>query len=878
MIALKRTRRILSRLILVMLIASVIFTTAAIIILNRYGKEVRDFTIEQINQQLETKIAVNNIDFSFFSGFPYLSIVFSDVTALSGMDFDPADFVNTPADTLFRSQKIYLQFNIFDILRGKYRIRRIHASGGNLNLLVDSHGKTNFRLFRQKKNRESKSKGFELEAVKLDDFDVSFINLAKNIEGQGYIGNVLFRGKFSDRNFAMGTVAELNINSFRRDGVNYADHFGITARVIFGVKDSLAIIQKGELNINNLKMNVKGQFTLGEISRTDLTLQGRNFDLHSLQSALPQPQRSEIPVDFYGKGDIAFRVKGNFSRLEVPSINGVYFLNVSRVKYHEQSFHNIRIKGRFSNGEKRSPVSTLIDIEEYTISDYRTSLNGQFRIENLKNPHLLLTIKGEADAEGLSGLFPEGKASGFEGMLRPDFRLETRLTSWHIENAERILSSGLNGKIELRDFGFTLDEKYPFSNITGNIELRGDTWLPDLDMVSGQSRLAMKLEMAHVFRFLMDKSSTMWVTGNINAGRMDLTPFLQPGKNETGIFSFPSRLYARIILNTDSITAKKFIAFDTDAFLQYKPGLLSLTSVRMRSMDGTISGSGMVMQDGDKNLFLRTQSDVDHLDIHTMFADLNNFTQDFIVSENLRGYLSGNIDFSTAFDSMLNMSSKDTEADATITITKGELIDFEPVESLAKFVALEELKHIRFSKLQNHIVIRDRIVTVPNMDIESSAFNISISGTHNFDNQFDYKLKVNLPDILAGKAKAARKDNEEFGVMEADGRRMNLYLSIIGTPDDYKIHYDKKEAILSIKQDFKEEKGRLRNLLNEEFGWFGKDTTQHDLNAKTSDPKFILEWDEGAPATRGVTESGSHGTKVRKDKFKIEWDEDDNDK
>ena len=86
-------------------------------------------------------------------------------------------------------------------------------------------------------------------------------------------------------------------------------------------------------------------------------------------------------------------------------------------------------------------------------------------------------------------------------------------------------------------------------------------------------------------------------------------------------------------------------------------------------------------------------------------------------------------------------------------------------------------------------------------------------------------LLIFLSDILSKKARKAKKENNEFGVIEDDGLgRTSIYLSIKGTVDDYKISYDTKNVIQHIKEEFEEEKNNLKVILNEEFGWFKKDS------------------------------------------------------
>ncbi|PCH93873.1 MAG: hypothetical protein COB85_06295, partial [Bacteroidetes bacterium] len=159
---------------------------------------------------------------------------------------------------------------------------------------------------------------------------------------------------------------------------------------------------------------------------------------------------------------------------------------------------------------------------------------------------------------------------------------------------------------------------------------------------------------------------------------------------------------------------------------------------------------------------------------------------------------------------------------------------------------------VKFSTLHNEIEIKNGKIYIPRMDIESTALNVIASGIHGFDNTIDYKIRVYLPELLAKKSKR-KKRNNEFGIIEDDGLGMWLFLSMTGTADNPIIKYDRKEAIKKIGEDLKEEKRTLKKILNEEFGWFKKDTTlikeetEAEKKEKFNDDYFIIEWDEDAP-------------------------------
>ena len=85
---------------------------------------------------------------------------------------------------------------------------------------------------------------------------------------------------------------------------------------------------------------------------------------------------------------------------------------------------------------------------------------------------------------------------------------------------------------------------------------------------------------------------------------------------------------------------------------------------------------------------------------------------------------------------------------------------------LSKYINVDELRLIRFKTLKNEIFIRDRLVTIPEMAIHSSAFNISVAGQQSFDNVFEYRLNVLLSEVLFNKARKKKKEMDEFMVEE----------------------------------------------------------------------------------------------------------------
>jgi len=135
-----------------------------------------------------------------------------------------------------------------------------------------------------------------------------------------------------------------------------------------------------------------------------------------------------------------------------------------------------------------------------------------------------------------------------------------------------------------------------------------------------------------------------------------------------------------------------------------------------------------------------------------LFYSFNSFGQTFLPEKNIKGDISGDIFFSASLSEKLDIDKKSIIAESNILIQNGALINYEPLKRLSRFIDVKELEQITFSALQNQITIKDEKVIIPKMDIISSAINISISGTHNFNNTFEYRFRA-----LKGKSKSKKR-------------------------------------------------------------------------------------------------------------------------
>jgi hypothetical protein len=288
-------------------------------------------------------------------------------------------------------------------------------------------------------------------------------------------------------------------------------------------------------------------------------------------------------------------------------------------------------------------------------------------------------------------------------------------------------------------------------------------------------------------------------------------------------------------------------------------------------MKGSVQAKGRMEMANDTNYMIRCNSIINNVDIKDLFSSFNNFGQKFILDRHLKGYVSGNIDFYGEFNKNFKISLPTILTDGELIIRNGELIGFEPMEKLSKFIDLEELSHIHFSDMQNEIFISKNKVIIPQMEINSSAINLTGSGIHGFDNYYNYKIKLSLSEFLSQKFGSGRKPDTASGIVEDKSRgRTYIYLSIDGTPDGMKVSYDREAAIQGFRNKMNDEKTLFKGIIKEEFGNMEQDTIRMDKSGNGDKSEFFLQWEESdAPLQKPDTVKN-----MEKEKFILEWEED----
>ncbi|TXB67134.1 hypothetical protein FRY74_02810 [Vicingus serpentipes] len=861
--------RLLKRILIVFSVLLVLILGTGIVISSIYEEDVKSYMLSKINERLNTRIDVKEINFSVLKKFPYASLEFNDVSA---------DEVtkNEKKGTLFSAQSVYLQFNIIDIINKNYIIKKINVENGLLNIKIDKKGNNNYQVWKAVSDSSNHNFNLALSSLQFKNFTFYTLNEYKNLDFSIEAKTIDLTGNFSAVKYKLTTTADLFVNQFNEAGQSVLKNKSINVNTTFSVnqEENLYEIKEGELSIENLSFDLIGNLKETENgTNLNLKINANNIQIEDAFSLFPESEKKKL-LTYKSKGVISFEstIIGELSTQHTPNIEADFEIKNGTITEVNSniSLSKINTKGSFSNGKGKKNNTTKLSLSEFNSVFGAGKISGNYTITNFTNPYIEFNSEANIDLNQARDFFKIDTLETAIGLLDINIKYSGYIKELNNIQAQDLQKLNAKGNAELKNADFKLvNHSVTFEQLNGAFQFNNNNI--EIDSLNGKlngNNFNVNGKFNNLLAFIFLQNEPLTVYGTIEASKLVLDELLLKDESATKdsiyTLSLPNNITFKCVTAIDTFTFRRFKATDVKGHLNLSNSVLSASNVSFKAMKGQISNANFVLNASELNRITMTSSaQIDDIDINQLFFEFENFGQEYFVQENIKGRATSTIQFASLWDSHLTLNKDLLYVLADLTIKNGELIDYKPILAMSKYIEVDELQHIKFSNLSTQIEIKNQLISIPKTFIRSSALDVDVAGTHSFDNKIDYQFRVLMSDVIWRKAKSKKKENTEFGYIEDDREgKMSLYLRMTGTVDDYKIGYDSKGVKEKWKQDLKEEKKTVKQLLNNEFGWFKKDSTINEpIDEKPKDSGLQIEWEEDEDAKTDDNKKEDRSTK-----------------
>ncbi|MFM9983896.1 MAG: AsmA-like C-terminal region-containing protein [Flavobacteriales bacterium] len=843
-----RTLRIIKISLISLASLLVVLVVATFIVLKYYEDDVVNYALDEARSKLKTKSSFGPADLAFWETFPNASIRFTDVYIEETFD---------TKDTLIFAKEVFVEFNLFDLFRGKYDLEALDIRDAQSSLKVNAKGQDNWHFWISD-TTDTSDFNIAMEKINLTNVGVSYDDRSSDFIVQLAQINSEMEGSFSGKKMALVTELKCIASNLKSKDESYAlnQEIAIKAGIEADTEKNEYKISEGNLSWGEMPFSLAGILNFSEKSFVDISVSGNSIDLEGLQSALPASFRGVM--DDYnpeGKMDLVLKMKGNTCGKEVPEIDAHFKIEDGEIeeKTENVSIDHVVCEMHYVRNTKTDQLT--IRSMSAKLNDGSISLSGN--IKNLDVPILSIQAQLSGEMSDLRDFFRWDTLEVCEGHLNATCEIKGKLTydkETSKLNWDKIQSSGeaelTNGLLRLKNSNREFRElavKVQFKDMNAHVQ--------NLSGVVNGSDFKIDGSIQNLIPFLANDEARLTMNANLRSSTIDFTNLIETSSstssNEEYQFVLPHRIDFRMNCEVGKFVFRKFEATSVEGVAELKNKRFVVDPVAFNTADGSFNAQLAFEQTTDQMYRMNCLANLKDINIQKLFTEFENFDQDFIQDRHLSGIANATVQFRTSLTTSLDIVQDKIESLVDLTIDNGQLNDLESLQGIAAYIRdnkwaapfvdedrfAEKMKNIRFSKLENVIEIKDRTIVIPQMDIKSTAMDLSAKGIHGFDNKIEYTIGFSLREILVRK----QTEWEE----QDDGLGKRLFVTMTGTTDVPVFKIDKDAAKENRQEELAVEKQNVKALLKEEFGMFKKDNGVGTYKEKTTpvQSSTSIQWD-----------------------------------
>jgi len=522
-----RLRKIIFRFLILPLIFLIILVFAATVVLYYQQQRLVRIAVGELNKQLPGELLVGGSNISVFENYPYISIAVKDVRLFANKD--------TTGKTLFEAEKIYVGFNLTDILNQQYHAKVIFLKNGCMDIVKDN-GRLNIldaiRLSQDTtaaKIDTTKALDLVLKKLVLKNMDISFFDKQSLEQVNTHIDRIQSSFRSDSLQLDADLQGAMLVDYIWPGDSSLLRHKQLETdiKLSYNKKKGMLALQQGKLKLEDAMFNITGTADLLHDNLVDLTFSGDKTDFRQLFAFAPENLAKELKHFKYdGHLDFKGTVKGKLQNGKIPRIdisfsckNGWLHNTESKRKLDSLAF-----KGFYTNGAKQNLQTSELRLLDFNARPDKGIFKGNLVLRDFTNPKISMRVNSELELEFIGGFLGIKDLQRITGhiSLKMDFKelVDISLPEQTIDK----LTGGIQSELTVTNLSFRIPS-YPY--IIEHLDMHanmkdGFVKLDTLSFHVGQSDFHMNGSLSNLPALFHKQQEPIRLTLNAGSNKMVL--------------------------------------------------------------------------------------------------------------------------------------------------------------------------------------------------------------------------------------------------------------------------------------------------------------------------------------------------------------------
>ena len=794
-----------------------------------------------INNSVNATVEWEDLDLSLFSSFPDAELKLKNLSVINKAPFE--------GDTLATSEELALSLGIPQLFKGgPYSINELALNRAYVNIKVDSLGNANYDIAKEtaadttaQASNGGSALSLDIQHYEINNSRINYLDESTKtflrITDFNHYGN----GDFTADKTNLETNTEA-IVSFEFDSINYLNKNSLKLDADFemDLANQKYTFLENEALINQLPLTFDGFVKINEENQElDLTFKTPSSDFKNFLAVIPETYAKNLDgVETTGDFTVNGMIKGIVDEEHIPMMDIAIKSDNASFKYPDlpKKVEDISIDAVLKN-ETGLLADTYVNLDQldFRIDQDRFSAKGNFK-NLMDNPLIDLTANGTLNLANLEKAYPLDLDMDLNGILNANLTTNFDMNSIEKEQYQNVKSSG---RASISNFKYTSPEIPNDVNIAKaslNFNTQKVT-LEEMDIKSGQTDAKITGTLDNLMGYLF---SDQQLKGrfNVQSNTFSVNDFMVAQTEETTnetentseekettptptgeeAIKIPSFLDARLDFNAKNVIYDNLTLKNTKGAVVIVDETASLENVSADIFGGNIGINGNVSTKNATPVF-DMQLNLNRIDIVESFQNLELIQNLAPLAKALQGSLNTKINLSgnltneltpiltslggTAFAQIIN-AQVDTEKTPLLSKLDGQL----------NFINLDNLA---LKDLATNLKFNNGQIEVDPFNFNIKDINITAGGSHSFDNQMNYNLKLDIPakylgsEVGNGLASLTKTDLENT--------KVQLPIGLSGSFNSPQIQLNMKQAVTDLTQQIvAKQKDELKDKAKEEVG------------------------------------------------------------
>jgi hypothetical protein len=709
----------------------------------------------QLSKKMNGKISYNEADITIWKSFPFIGLQVSNARL--------ADSMNIP---LLKMEKISFRVSLLQYFRANTELNDVSLQNGFIHLFTDSSGYTNKYLYDKEPRADQQKNRLDINNAVLKNVRVVIENKQKNKRF-----DVLFK------RLDAGIANSKNIIKIKLDQASQVNGLGFNlskgsflkgqllkgfTRLRYDKEQALLSFEDGDFNIDGHPYSLKGNFWFRRNS-FDLSVITKQAPFEKLKHVFAENIYTDLKNIRLGKPvDVTAKLEGSLAYHTIPKVTAQWTVKDNSIKVPVADLTHCSFEGIFSNEIKKGLPFTD-ENSGITVSRFSGNWEGillksdKISITNLVHPVADMRLQSSTDLRSLNdklGLntieFISGTASldlHYNGPLEKDVDFIDKLNG-------RLRFS--NGTIQYRPRDFT------FRNCSGDVSFSPDmVQANDLRFDLGANHFNVDVAGTNPGALSAASPGAAVINCNVQIPSLDLAGLRSlfaskkaveaPVKGRAKIFSATNKIddvldhgQLKIFLNARSVAYNNFKGKDLKGTVTFSGNDLFIYGVSVGHASGIMKIDANISQAGSMH-HTSAKVKLDNVDVAAVFRAFDDFGQDGISYQNLRGRLNASTDISMVMDNAGNILPGSMNGTVVFSLKNGALVNYEPMQNIKGFVFKnKDMTNVAFAELKNTLEVNNYKIRIPRMEIQSTAIGMFVEGVYDLK-KTGSKIEIQVP-------------------------------------------------------------------------------------------------------------------------------------